>query len=150
MDYNIDSCANMFTLGQRERVMERIAAFRATLVSAANLALTGCEPFTGIEEREQAPWLAEPATDPMRIAGEGVAQLALFTTGGQLVRTLRSAPHERMDLSDLPKQLPGTHDHPASRARGALGGDAVSAGGVEPAKAWKEIAEVLMARMGKG
>lgn len=41
MDYNIDSCANMFTLGQRERVMERIAAFRSTLVSAANLAFTG-------------------------------------------------------------------------------------------------------------
>ena len=64
MDYNIDSCANMFTLGQRERVMERIAAFRATLVSAANLDFTGCEPFTGIAEREQAPWLAEPGHRP--------------------------------------------------------------------------------------
>ncbi|MEZ4788952.1 MAG: T9SS type A sorting domain-containing protein [Flavobacteriales bacterium] len=103
MDSNIDSCAYLFTLGQRERVMQRIAAFWATLVSAANLAFTGCEPLTGIEEREQAPWLAlNPATDHVRIAGEGGAQLALFTTGGQLVRTLSAAPHERVDLSDLP------------------------------------------------
>ena len=72
-------------------------------MNAANLALTGCEPFTGIDEREQAPWLApNPATDHVRIAGEGVAQLALYTTGGQLVRTLHTAPHERVDLSDLP------------------------------------------------
>lgn len=107
MDYNIDSCANMFTLGQRERVMERIAAFRATLVSAENLAFTGCQPFTGIEERELAPWLApNPASDHVRIAGAGVAQLDLFRADGQLVRTMRVAPNERVPLSDLP---PGSY-----------------------------------------
>lgn len=142
MDYNIDSCANMFTLGQRERVMERIAAFRSNLVSAANLALTGCEPLTGIDEREQAPWLApNPATDHVRIAGEGVAQLALYTTGGQPAHPTRDTQRARGPQRSAHRKLLGAHDHPASRARGAFGGDAVSTGAdwslPMPRKKWR-------------
>lgn len=50
MDYNVDTCSNMFTLGQRDRVHQCLQHFRPVLWSEANLVTTGCATASGISE----------------------------------------------------------------------------------------------------
>jgi hypothetical protein len=51
MDYNTDSCMNMFTIGQRERAVMCLELYRPVLWSEENLVSTGCASSTGIDER---------------------------------------------------------------------------------------------------
>lgn len=48
MDYNIDSCMNMFSIGQKARVMATLNTYRFLLWFDSNLALTGCDSATSI------------------------------------------------------------------------------------------------------
>ncbi len=48
MNYNIDSCANMFSLGQKTRMIAALNTYRSNLFSATNLIATGCLTATGI------------------------------------------------------------------------------------------------------
>lgn len=107
MDYNIDSCTNMFTAGQRQRVMERIAAFRSTLVSDANLVRTGCTAPTWIPEAPRTSTLLSPnpASDRLVIASTDVVRLEFITSEGKFIRSV-PATHGHIDISDLPA---GTH-----------------------------------------
>ncbi len=104
MDYNIDSCTNMFTEGQRQRVMERIAAFRSTLVSEGNLVRTGCATPAGIPEAAIAAALLapNPAYDRLTIASEDVVRLEFLTPSGQAIRGAAVTAHAPIDISDLP------------------------------------------------
>lgn len=104
MDYNTDSCSNMFTLGQRDRVLERIATFRSTLVSEENLVATGCSSMAGIDEPLSAPslLLPNPAQDHVRINTTAPARVDLYCGRGRLVRSMRTTASERVDISDLP------------------------------------------------
>ena len=90
MDYNIDSCANMFTAGQRQRVMEKIAAFRSTLVSDANLVRTGCTTPTWIPEAPRTSTLLSPnpASDRLVIASTDVVRLEFITSEGKFIRSV--------------------------------------------------------------
>jgi hypothetical protein len=69
MDYNTDSCSNMFTAGQRDRVLEKIAQFRSALVSEENLVLTGCRGVVVIDEPmgHSLALVPNPAADRIRI-----------------------------------------------------------------------------------
>jgi hypothetical protein len=89
MDYNVDSCANMFTRGQRERVHLCLDVYRSTLWSHANLVSTGCAPATGIGDPPLAhaitiaPNPASEFVDILVAPGQGAAQVQLFTLSGE-------------------------------------------------------------------
>ncbi|HEY0977535.1 MAG TPA: zinc-dependent metalloprotease [Flavobacteriales bacterium] len=103
MDYNIDSCTNLFTEGQRQRVMEKIAAFRSVLVSEENGQRTGCRNSTGIGEPLPAsPVLSpNPAGDFVQLSVPVPVHVELFDRMGVRQRVWLALPQERIDLQGL-------------------------------------------------
>lgn len=104
MDYNTDSCSNMFTVGQRDRVLEKIAVFRGALVSEENLVLTGCRGVVGIDEPmpQGLTLVPNPATDRIRINSEIPVRVDLFASSGQHIRSTTLEPRAWMAIHDLP------------------------------------------------
>lgn len=104
MDYNTDSCSNMFTAGQRDRVLEKIAQFRSVLVSEENLLSTGCRGVVGIDEPmpKGLVLVPNPATDRIRINSEFPVRLDLFASSGQHIRSTTLEPRAWMAIHDLP------------------------------------------------
>lgn len=105
MDYNVDSCANMFTLGQRDRVAMCLDLYRPVLWSEANLVSTGCSSATGIGGRmpDEAPLLApNPAASFVDIRhGPGPRPtVEVFTPTGQRLPVPR-IDGTRIDVSGL-------------------------------------------------
>jgi len=105
MDYNIDSCSNMFTLGQRERVWEKIEIHRSQLVSEENLISTGCLDVVGIHEPslQRIGLLPNPASDHVNIASSTVVQVQFYTPSGQSVYSRTAAANGTIDIHDLPE-----------------------------------------------
>lgn len=108
MDYNVDSCANMFTRGQRDRVAMCLDLYRPVLWSGTNLVNTGCSNVTGIGERgpDEAPLLApNPASsfvDIRRMPGLHPSVEVLTPTGERLSVPLDGT---RIDVSGLANGL---------------------------------------------
>ena len=104
MDYNIDSCANMFTLGQRERVWEKIATHRSQLVSEENLIGTGCLDVVGVHDPISLTMrlFPNPANDHVSIRSSTPVQVRFYTANGQLVLDRMTTADHTVPIQDLP------------------------------------------------
>lgn len=95
MDYNIDSCMNMFTLGQKSRIDVALNLYRSELWSDSNLIEVGCMNPLGIVENETYTNfniyphpLSQHSTLEFDNPKDDIFTLKLYDTQGRLVRSI--------------------------------------------------------------
>lgn len=104
MDYNTDSCMNLFTLGQKVRVDATLNSFRSVLWSDQNLAATGCLSPTGIDK----PSAGNVNLYPNPMLQSSVLEFAnplhenhsffLYDSQGRCVLTMTGITGERVEI----------------------------------------------------
>jgi hypothetical protein len=113
MAYSYDTCTNMFTYGQRIRVLATLDSLRAELVSEANLIATGCDATTGLPAGPPAfavRLFPHPAGTTVTVDLGSMAAhttVRVLTSDGRqiLERRSREAIRTELDVSALPGGL---------------------------------------------
>lgn len=105
MDYNVDSCSNMFSLGQRDRVHQCISRFRSDLSSATNLTVTGCASGTGLREEQAYSVVLFPnpasSTVELRMGSAPPSHITVHDLTGSAIQAFRVSPGGFVDVNNL-------------------------------------------------
>lgn len=104
MDYNIDSCMNLFTRGQKIRVDATLNNYRSVLWSDQNLLATGCDGFTGIPK----PMTTQVNLYPHPMQQSAILEfsnpfhenhsLFIYDSQGKCVRMITDITGERIEI----------------------------------------------------
>ena len=108
MDYNIDSCTNMFTNGQKSRIEVTLNQYRSILWSDSNLIETGCLNFSEINESSAInnfKIYPNPMSQQTTLEFDNSRKenhtLTLFNTQGQLVRSITNIKTGSLEIKRI-------------------------------------------------
>ena len=95
MDYNIDSCANMFSQGQKSRIDITLNLYRSTLWSNSNLIEVGCTGFVALHKNKPPTHFKiypNPISQHATLEFDNLTNenfiLTLYNTQGRLVKSI--------------------------------------------------------------
>ena len=111
MDYNIDSCMNMFSMGQKTRVIATLNTYRQILWSDSNLIETGCNSATSINNFYRPNELfvfPNPAKDKLNLKWNGANDISVVIynlIGQELSSIFITKQNATIDIANLPGGL---------------------------------------------